>query len=566
MTGEAGAIESLDELIRDAYAVVAEPESLFDLQLRIEKALHRSGAEIAALDPHFAQIGSMLDRLEPDETLDFTGFGLHHEKASGDTVKRYQSAILTLQDDLQIINADSKFFATGDLAEKGFLPEWVLGNDRQNLRQLRSLGAGKVSNALVLRVYANEHEDRGIVALARRTDGDGQSEIEISRIALEWTDHAGQVFGKAFTLTATELQLARFIVKGRSVNDFAVARGRSVGTARNQMKAVLRKLAIGSQAELVSLYAGFANSLALRELEIEPDRQTAFGRNVHLKDGTQIMFERYGKAGGTPILLLHGAIEGPYLTPNQQHRAQTAGLEIIVPWMPFYSDTGAPEDARERIEWFVERLEAFLDTLEISRCAAIACSLSGAYGLAATRALPERICGLVLSGLPVPLNEVNEHSQLHPAWRAPLILGRVAPRFLDVFMRALLRLAIRGEAYHYFDKLLEGSPADRATIRHPDVAAAVRNAAVNRPDKAGRAMAHAILVSTLDWDEWLYGQEVPVSITIGAQDSVHSPELLLGICKKFGFKPLGPIKNAGGFSFFQVPELILGEARAMMDA
>ncbi|KCZ46678.1 MULTISPECIES: helix-turn-helix transcriptional regulator [unclassified Hyphomonas] len=55
-----------------------------------------------------------------------------------------------------------------------------------------------------------------------------------------------------FSLTATESELASHLLDGGSVSDFAAERGKSIHTARNQMKSLLAKTQTQRQAQLVA--------------------------------------------------------------------------------------------------------------------------------------------------------------------------------------------------------------------------------------------------------------------------------------------------------------------------
>lgn len=58
-----------------------------------------------------------------------------------------------------------------------------------------------------------------------------------------------------FALTPTEATLARWLMTGRSINEYADERGVSIQTARTQLKAVLSKTGMRRQAELVAYLA-----------------------------------------------------------------------------------------------------------------------------------------------------------------------------------------------------------------------------------------------------------------------------------------------------------------------
>lgn len=549
-----------DDLIREAYSVVAEPEKLFDLQVRLERAQAQSDGAIAALDPHFEQIGEMFDAIHLGPEADFSKLAL--TPGDPDPVLASDASLLVLDEDLRLVAFREKDWPEHRLATRHYVPDWLLGYHSDALRRVRrGFAEGQPGEILYFRMYSGEDDARGFMVQAELVEAGPQKRLSFHKVSLEWEDNDGRQFAQAMGLSEAERELTAFIVDGRSVAEFAESRGRSVGTARNQMKAVLRKLGIGSQAELVSLYAGFAGSLALRDWAPSENADAEEGQSMALPGGPPLRFERHGLPGGRPVLLLHGAIEGPFLTPNLQHRAQAAGIELFVPWMPFYSDKDRPNDPRARIEWFVDRLDQFCEKLRIDRCPILACSLSSAYGLAALKRHPERFVGLVACGFTPPFDRLGELGELNPVWRAPLVLSRTVPGVVELLVRSIVRLAMKGEAYRYFDKLLKDSPVDRMTLNQPDIASVVRKAFQTRPDKAGRALAHAIQVQALDWSQWLDDHTRPVRMVVGEQDVVHSPQVQRDFCESCGFETIGPLPDVGGFSFFQAPERIFAEVR-----
>ncbi|MEM7700356.1 MAG: hypothetical protein AAF251_00320 [Pseudomonadota bacterium] len=548
-----------DDLIREAYSVVAEPEKLFDLQVQLELAQARSDEAVAALDPHFEQIGAMFDAIHLGPEADFSQMAL--SPGDPDPVLASDAALLVLDEDLRLVAFREKDWAEQRLATRQYAPDWLFGYHSDALRRVRrGFNEGAPGEILYFRMYGGEEDARGFMVQAELVEFGAHKRLSFHKVSLEWEESDGRQFAQAMGLSEAERELTAFIVDGRSVAEFATSRGRSVGTARNQMKAVLRKLGIGSQAELVSLYAGFAGSLALRDWAPQ-NSDAEEGQSIALPGGPPLRYERYGLPGGRPVLLLHGAIEGPFLTPNLQHRAHSAELDLFVPWMPFYSDKDRPSDPRARIEWFVERLDQFCEAMRIDRCPILACSLSSAYGLAALKRHPERFVGLVACGFTPPFDRLGELGELNPIWRAPLVLSRTAPGVVELLVRSVVRLAMKGEAYRYFDKLLKDSPVDRMTLNQPDIASVVRKAFQARPDKAGRALAHAIQVQALDWSPWLDDHARPVRIVMGEQDVVHSPQVQRGFCESCGFETIGPLTDVGGFSLFQTPERIFHEVR-----
>ncbi|MBS7668251.1 alpha/beta hydrolase [Croceicoccus gelatinilyticus] len=553
-----------NQLIKDAYAVVAEPEKLFDLQLRLERAQQRSEDALAIVNRHLGQIGELFDAVHLGPDADFSQMALSGEPAT--TERSSTLPILSLDKGLRVQEGADYAWAGPDVAPGRIAPAWLFGGQVKSQRTVRAtINESAIGEIEYFRLFSSEDDHSGFMAMARLVGTEQGRELQFFRVGLEWEETQAARFAEVTGLSETEATLTGFIVRGRTLADYAQERNRSIGTARNQIKAVFRKLGINSQSELVSLYAGFVKSLSLQQISIPREDHSAFGQEVRLPDGSHLRFERYGKAGGRPVLWLHGAIEGPYLPSLVQQRAHAAGLELFAPWMPYFSEVVPPSDTRSTIEEFAAKLDAFCDAVQIDQCALLACSVSCAYGFAAAKLLPHRFVGCVGFALLIPLQDIADEDDVNPFWRAPLVLARSSPRTVDMLVRAVVRLAMRGEAFRYYDRLFKDSPLDLATLHRPDVRAVMRKAFLNRPDKAQRAMAHALLVQLLDWSDWLSESEVPTRIIVPEFDAVHKPASQLAFCERYGITPVGPVKGLGAFSMFQAPQLVFAELAALFD-
>ncbi|WP_162814847.1 LuxR C-terminal-related transcriptional regulator [Erythrobacter aureus] len=551
-----------DRLIREAYEVVAAPEHLFDLQLRVAKAADKGSDAPRMLAPHIEQVGEIFDRVHFAEDSDFAGLSLgpSTEKHGFDTAIAF-----TLDNALRIVDGgQAHSWVPGET-----LPDFATGFDTERRQRLRQFVEGRDSRqSMILRIHRTPEDERGVPMVATVREREDQRLIDLRRLSLSWDDPVAAEFATAMGLSTAESELMRYLVEGRSLTDFAADRDRSIGTARNQLKATMRKLGVASQSELVALYAGFSETWRLGQmgptgsLQSESATQPA----AVLADGSEMPFERSGMPGGTPVLVLHGSIEGPFLTPDLEQRAKTEAFDLIIPWMPFYTQLDASEDVLTGVDDFAHRAGMLLDALGIERCVVLATSFSSAYGLAVRAHLGDRISGVVLTGSPIPMRDGRDTATRNPLWRAPLLLARTSPAFLQLLVRAVVRLSMRGETYRYFDRLLEKSPLDRETLRRPDVQAAVRRAFVSRPDRAARGMTMGLLLILQDWSRWLDAPGAPVRVLVGEEDTIHDFPTQLAHCSAHGFEAVGPIAGAGGFILFQRPGLVLDHLRQLSPA
>ena len=552
-------LEQRDALIREAYDVLANPEHLFDLQLKVARAGESGDNTPEMLAPHIEQVRELFDRVHFSDQADFAGLSLG--PAPGGT-PRPDTLLCSLDEALKVVDPGSEL----DLEKGKPLPDYVTGHDQARRQKLRRFTEGReAKRSMILRIYQSPQDSRGAPVIVTPRVTDGRQCIELHRLNLAWEESIAGDFAAGMGLSGAESELVRYLVEGRSLADFADDRARSLGTARNQLKATMRKLGVTSQSELVALYAGYSEAWRLRQMGPHGgvEDESASTRSVRLAEGSEQAFERRGLEGGIPVLVLHGAIEGPFLPPDIEQRARVEGFDLIIPWMPFYSAPSAFKNGIESVDQFAHRARQFLDRLGIDRCLVLATSFSAVYAYGVRAHLGDRVVGLLLTGSPIPMGGRDQVASRNTFWRAPLLLARTSPVFLEVLVRAVVRLSMRGEAHRYYDRLLENSPRDRETLRRPDVQAMVRRAFLSRPDRAARGMATGLVLLMQDWSRWLSAAGAPVTIMVGEEDTIHDHGAQTAHASKYGFAVVGPVAGAGAFLLFQRPGLVFEHLREM---
>ncbi|MEJ2123293.1 MAG: helix-turn-helix transcriptional regulator, partial [Alphaproteobacteria bacterium] len=73
------------------------------------------------------------------------------------------------------------------------------------------------------------------------------------------------ILQRSFNLTQAETRLALAMAQGRTVSDYADTQNVTIGTARVQLKSVMRKTGTHRQAELVSFLVKLSRGLPPRE-------------------------------------------------------------------------------------------------------------------------------------------------------------------------------------------------------------------------------------------------------------------------------------------------------------
>lgn len=545
--------DSLDPMIRDAYAIAAQPERLMKLLTVLQNPVVE---DEGSLQPHFANVTELLTEIDPSVGDDFSTYGQDLDGAGG----QLMLPDLKLSMSMTVLSVDEQIFKSSELNRGQSIPDWLFGVDRESYAQVEKLmkGRGKASPAIV-RLYTDREDDRGVLFAAQLTAA-GSAELDFRIMRLRWNETIGKVFAKSLELTATEKQLAEYLVNGLSVIEFASDRERALGTARNQLKALLRKLGIGSQTDLIALYAGFSNAFADAESKDHKPAPTRSSHKLALADGSDLPFEIYGKPDGKPVLYLHATIDGAYLTARQQEAASHQNLRIIAPWLPFYAGSKMATTGLAVVDEFVDRLVYLLDQLEIGSCSVISARVAAPYGMAAIRRHPDRFCGLVMAGTILPADDSNDFSHLAMGYRAPLRLARIAPSFVRLYFAAISTMVRRGKSMAYFQSIYGESAADMRTLNRTDVAELMQRSMKRTFEDGYESTAQQAILTASDWSKWCRDLEVPVTVIAGSEDRLAPPDMVKKFCNRYGFNLIGPLQDVGSLAIQQVPDRIFEEA------
>ena len=543
--------DSLDPMIRDAYAIAAQPERLMKLLTVLQKP---TAEDEGALQPHFANVTELLSEIDPSVGDDFSTYALDMEEPDD----LLMPPDLSLSRSRIILAVDPQIFQSADLVPGQSIPEWLFDMNGEAHAQVQELMAdGAEAGPAIIRLFMDQEDDRGVLFAAQKS---ATGDLDFRVMRLRWSPVIGSAFARSLELTTTEEQLAEHLVNGQSVTEFAAQRKRALGTARNQLKGLLRKLGIGSQTELISLYAGFSNAFAAAESK-DPNLLPAGSSHVlPMADGSHFPFEIYGDQDARPVLYLHATIDGAYLTARQQDAAAQQDLRVIAPWLPFYAGSKMVNTGLAVVEEFVGRLVHLLDQLKIERCCIVSARVAAPYGMAAIRNHPDRFGGLVMAGTILPADDDNDFSHLAMGYRAPLRLARIAPSFVRLYFAAVSTMVRRGKSLAYFKSIYGESSADMATLSRPDVAELMQQSMKRTFEDGYESTAQQAILTASDWSHWCRELQVPVTVISGAQDRLAPPDLVEKFCDRYGFNLVGPLPDVGSLAMQQVPHRIFREA------
>jgi len=157
-------------------------------------------------------------------------------------------------------------------------------------------------------------------------------------------------------------------------------------------------------------------------------------------DGS-LVWHRWGRPGGPPVLLLHGGSGSWTHWLRNIDALADAGHDVLVPDMPGFGDSAAPPDGQDAdvLHGWLERGLAQL--VGDRPVAVVGFSFGGLVAGLWAQALPQRVARLVLVGAPALSAERLAPLDLRPWERQPPGAGRLA-----VHRHNLLQLMLAHEA------------------------------------------------------------------------------------------------------------------------
>ena len=323
-----------------------------------------------------------------------------------------------------------------------------------------------------------------------------------------------------FGLTSAEAELALQLINGTSMSEYAKIKGVSNNTLRTQLRSIFDKTGTNRQPDLVSLLLTSTASLrppappANMQLPCNGHKRSA--QEIQLRDGRTLGYAEYGSAHGWPIIFCHG-LRGSRLERPPQHVFESLSrIRLIIIDRPGYG-LSSPLLNRGYSDW-PNDVEQLLDALGIERCSVLGFSIGGAYAMALSSCLPERILKLGLAGTVAPLSAPIESNSIRPGHKIIANLARFSPTILTDVIELISTDIYRNPERHIDRFMLRSCAPDIALLQKPEL----RKLYLQALDEGGRYgrrhIAEEMVRLSRDWGFSLGDISCPTFIWHGDED------------------------------------------------
>ncbi|KWV90429.1 hypothetical protein [Erythrobacter sp. YT30] len=540
----------VDRLIREAYSITSRPERLISLFEVAEPQIDGPSSDVSKAQWHFEEAGRLIDEVVPIVGNSFSGF----EPSPGMSGE----AQLILDKDCRVLDFDGDLFKSGDLRKGQTAPDWIWDPIERDNDQKRVANCLSSREPGFLRLFTRP-EDKTGRWFAIQASEKGKS-VALSSIQFQWRERTGEKFREALVLTDAELALTRHLVSGGTVRSFAEQRGRSVGTARNQLKILCRKLAINSQQELLMLYTGFAHSLQVMDDDAK-DRSHFCARVFREEDGQRIAWEEHGDPAGFPVIYFHPFFEGALFSDEQNAAAREAGLRVLAPWRPYMGETTGNYSRQEMVRDFARRLGPFLEAQGISRCNVLGATAGGPFAMGFLQEHGARVSKAVLAAPSIPFPKWSDLKEVAPGFRRPLQLTRLAPAFARIYVRATVAGTLKGKFDTFIDDFYSESPKDRVYYANSDIRDLIRRCATYTFISQVDGPSEGVVLEASDFSDLCREIDVPVTVAVGKTSTFISTAAYQKFCDRFGFELDNEFHRSGQLVMHDDPRRIFSMLR-----
>lgn len=552
------------ELTKLVYTLVMEPERLLLMFQLLDKSVSpvlELGDDKSAstyfdnLQIHFDNAFEMLERRGENEP---TG-SLARKLVYLDT----RPSMLLNRDGI-ILRANNAAVQALDISEGSQL----------DIAKIQS--ADQVSFQNALKTIQNDSKDRLIdlfgfanadddtperMVMTKVIDTDGTPIAHLTSLKTSWQDHAGDGFSDAFKLTPDEKAILRALVDGTPLGTVAEFNGNPVEAVRGQLDAMLTKLGLQSQTELICMYVGFA------QISVSPAGST--GSNIHLArednefklfertNGTPLEVEFYGPEDGAPVLLFHPLMGGTLLSDKQKSVIDTQNLRFVMPLQPGMKGTLDAGSTGDRLGDYSRDLAIILKQLNIKNCPALCVNMSLIYALAFAKQAPGTITQIVTSNAPVPLKSSRQIKQVSIPQRVPYLIAKHVPSLLKFYVRSVQAKLESGDDLDFIINYYADSPIDLATIAQPEIRDLFRRSALRIFQNGHEATVQHLRMQIADWTPYLEQTTLPITLLNGASDTEFDHVMVKQSVQNLENVRCVEVADTGALLWHQKPEVVL---------
>lgn len=418
-----------------------------------------------------------------------------------------------------------------------------------------------------LRIFSLAHGGN-LVAFNQRDDQTGDVRIVLRSLTVAWSPRLVTLLTDHFNLTKRELAIVQQLARHGSLDAIAQASIRSKNTLRAQMKAVFAKMNVTSQPGVLQSVAMLSHFASFTGYEAPGDVNTPLlgeVQMIRIKGDVVIPVHFIGPEDGTPVIFIHGMLDGVAVTQPILKALHKHNLRLIAPIRASFGTAAPLADVNAAPAIFAKQLRGLLQALDLDRTFLLGHMSGALFAFAAAPALNGKVAGIINISGGVPILSTRQFAQMAMRQKAYAYTTRYAPAILPTLLRVgVAQIDSMGINTLMMDMYRAGSP-DRAVLSDARIAAVVLDGyrfAVKQGYRGFEGDAYQV---TRNWSEYVNATTCPVHLIHGH----HDPAVTIASVQNFAHTQgyaLSEYPEDGQLILYHKPNAVLGDVRRFIDS
>lgn len=373
------------------------------------------------------------------------------------------------------------------------------------------------------------------------------SALILSQARWSWPKGLSEELRRVLGLTQREIEILDALMDGDSLDAIARRDGRSLGTLRQQVKAIFAKVGVRGQTQLIALVAATAAAWrgtghgSVMSVQAPAEMRS----EVIERNGRRIGLRMFGLAGGTPVVLVHGALFGAGDFEAQRLAAHDAGLSVLVVERAGYGLTDPVRGRSDFRDGVALDILAAMDHCGWARAILVAHDVGTAFAFRLAAQAGQRVTGIVAAPPTPPMLDWDQTATMPRTQRLHAWVAQRAPKLLDLLIALGISHVHHSGAATLPELFFGGCDFDRAAWSQPEFELGLAGVYRLIAAQKGRGFREDMLVTNLDWSGDILNVAVPVRLLHGAQSQTVALTAVKCFATRLPREDLHVIADAG---------------------
>lgn len=340
----------------------------------------------------------------------------------------------------------------------------ALAQDAGVAALLCRFAAGRVDHAPVLRL-TSKRSGKPVVLIVETAEAGRRARV--SGMDVLWHDDAARATRVLYGLTGSEAEVLGLLTLGHTPAEVADLRGRSVETVRQQIRAIIQKMAAEGTQEAVHLARAVA--VSSNAVRTGPPGGAVAAASLALSDGRTLDFLQQGAADGEPVFFLHGCLGGRVLPRAAQETLAEKGFRLIAPARPWHGQSSGLPALLKQPAAYARDLQELAEHLGIRGFSLLAYDAGTILALSVADPLKGSLKSIVCAAAQPPMHSLKDFASAPQQQRVFATLARISPpllRYLSVLGDRKLKKEGMGA---FAQTVFSGSQADLEACEDPEI-------------------------------------------------------------------------------------------------